>query len=93
MVIRHQNSRWAKANRTDCTCQEPFSPLSKLFRNVPSDSAALGSVVNAHVSYINHQRRLRLAGVSERVATLLKVTNVDRVFAIYPTVSEAIASA
>jgi len=57
------------------------------------DSAALGSVVNAHVSLVNHQRRLRLAGVSERVATLLKVTNVDRVFAIYPTVSEALASA
>lgn len=57
------------------------------------DSAALGSVVNAHVSYINHQRRLRLVGVSERVATLLKVTNVDRVFAIYPTISEALAAA
>lgn len=57
------------------------------------DSAALGSVVNAHVSYVNHQRRLRLAGVSDRVATLLKVTNIERVFAIYPTVSEALASA
>jgi anti-sigma B factor antagonist len=57
------------------------------------DSAALGSVVNAHVSYVNSHRRLRLVGVSERVATLLKVTNVDRVFAIYPTLSEALASA
>lgn len=57
------------------------------------DSAALGSVVNAHISYVNHRRRLMLAGVSDRVATLLKVTNVDRVFAIYPTVSEALASA
>ena len=57
------------------------------------DSAALGSVVNAHVSFVNDQRRLRLVGVSERVATLLKVTNVDRVFAVYPTVSEALASA
>lgn len=71
------------------------APLVVLdFTEVPfMDSAALGSVVNAHVSYINNQRCLRLAGVSDRVAVLLKVTNVDRVFAIYATVSEALASA
>jgi anti-anti-sigma factor len=57
------------------------------------DSAALGSVVNAHVSYVNRQRRLMLAGISDHVKTLLRVTNVDRVFAMYPTVSEALASA
>ncbi|HEV2425645.1 MAG TPA: STAS domain-containing protein [Terriglobia bacterium] len=71
------------------------APLVVLdFSEVPfMDSAALGSIVNAHTSYINDQRRLRLAGVNEHVAVLLKVTNVDRVFAIYRTVSEALASA
>lgn len=54
------------------------------------DSAALGSVVNAHVSCANRNRHFALAGVVERVATLLWVTKVDRVLSIYPTVSEAL---
>jgi anti-anti-sigma factor len=57
------------------------------------DSAALGSVVNAHVSCVNRNRRLALVGISERVATLLKVTQVDKVLAIYPTLSEALQAA
>lgn len=57
------------------------------------DSAALGSVVNAHVSCVNRSRRLALVGVCERVATLLKVTQVDKVLAIYPTLSEALQAA
>ena len=56
------------------------------------DSAALGSLVHAEVSSTHRGRRLVLAGVNERVATLLRVTNVDRAFTIYPTVAQALAS-
>jgi anti-anti-sigma factor len=54
------------------------------------DSAALGSIVNAHVSRLNHKQRLALVGVCDRVATLFKVVRVDTVLAIYPNLSEAL---
>ncbi len=56
------------------------------------DSAAIGTLVHVEVSSKHRGRKLVLAGVNERVATLLRVTNVDRVFSIYPTVSDALAS-
>ena len=56
------------------------------------DSAALGAVVNAHVSCVNRGRRLALVGVNERVGTLLHVTKVDQVLAVYPTLTEALQS-
>lgn len=54
------------------------------------DSAALGSIVNAHVSCVNHNRRLALVGICDRVATLFRVISVDKVLAIYPTLAEAL---
>ncbi|MGH9431219.1 MAG: STAS domain-containing protein [Terriglobia bacterium] len=56
------------------------------------DSAALGSVVSAHISCVNGKRRLALAGVTDRVATLMKVTNVHRVLPMYSTVADAISA-
>jgi anti-sigma B factor antagonist len=56
------------------------------------DSAELGSVVNAHVSCVNRGRRLAIVGVNERVGTLLKVTKVDHVLGIYPTLDAALQS-
>jgi anti-sigma B factor antagonist len=53
------------------------------------DSAGMGSIVNAHVSCSNTGARLALAGVGDRIQTLLKVTRVDSVLALYPTVEEA----
>ncbi|HEV2350575.1 MAG TPA: STAS domain-containing protein [Terriglobia bacterium] len=54
------------------------------------DSAGMGSIVNAHVSCANHGRRLALVGVADRIMTMLKVTRVDSVLAIYPTLDEAL---
>ena len=60
------------------------------FTEVPYlDSAGMGAVVNAHVSCANTGRRLALAGVADRIMTMLKVTRVDTVLAIYPTLAEA----
>jgi anti-sigma B factor antagonist len=60
------------------------------FTGVPYvDSAGMGSIVNAHVSCANNGRRLALVGVADRILTMLKVTRVDSVLAIYPTLQEA----
>jgi len=53
------------------------------------DSAGMGAIVNAHVSCMNTGRRLALVGVVERVRTMLKMTRVDSVLALYPTLQEA----
>jgi len=53
------------------------------------DSAGVGAIVNAHVSCANAGRRLALVGVMDRVQTLLKLTRVDSVLAIFPTLTDA----
>jgi anti-sigma B factor antagonist len=53
------------------------------------DSAGLGSIINAHVSCAKSGRRLALAGVPDRVRTLLQITGVQHVFAVFPNAQEA----
>ncbi len=53
------------------------------------DSAAIGCLVNAHVSRMNAGRRLVLVGVAERVQTILRVTGVIKVFSMFPTLDAA----
>ncbi len=53
------------------------------------DSAAIGSLVNAHVSCSNHGRKMALAGVAERIRQTLKVTHVDALFRFYPDTEAA----
>ena len=59
------------------------------FSQVPYvDSAGVGSIVNAHVSCLNSGRRLVLVAVQDRIKTLMKVTRVEEVLTIYPTLQE-----
>jgi len=53
------------------------------------DSAGLGSLVMAHVSYHKAGRQLVLAGANERARVLLKMTNVEQIFRIFPSLDEA----
>ncbi len=53
------------------------------------DSAGLGLVMNYYVSAQNHGRRLLLAGVNERVLSLLEMTKVHTVLTSFPTVEQA----
>src|SRR5271157_4310756 len=63
------------------------------FSQVPYvDSAGVGAIVNAHVAYTNSGRRLVLVAVQDRIRTLMKVTRVDEVLRIYPTLQEAQAA-
>jgi anti-sigma B factor antagonist len=54
------------------------------------DSAGIGCLVGAHVSRENSGRRLILAGANDRLITSLKVTKVDQLFTLSPTVDQAL---
>ncbi|MGH9773595.1 MAG: STAS domain-containing protein [Candidatus Acidiferrales bacterium] len=53
------------------------------------DSAGLGSLVQAHISYQRAGRRLILAAPNERTLALLQMTNVQALFPIFKTAREA----
>ncbi len=53
------------------------------------DSSLIGSLVNAHVHLSKVNRKLALVAVPERVQQMLTVTQVDRLFKFYRSVTEA----
>ena len=53
------------------------------------DSAGVGALVGAYVSFQKNDRRLALVGVNDRVTSLLSMTQVDRFFHSYGTVAQA----
>jgi anti-anti-sigma factor len=53
------------------------------------DSAALGSLLGLHVSCQTHKRHYGLIGVSDRLQTLFRVSGVNTILAIYPSLAEA----
>lgn len=55
------------------------------------DSAGIGCLVGAHVSRENSGRKLVIAGANDRLLTSLKVTKVDQLFTLVPTVEQAVA--
>jgi anti-sigma B factor antagonist len=54
------------------------------------DSAGLGVLTNAYVSHQKHGYRLLLVGVNERLQALFKLTRLDSLFEIFPTVESAL---
>jgi anti-sigma B factor antagonist len=60
------------------------------FSDVPFiDSAGVGSLVQTYASFKKAQRQLALAHMNERVASVLEITKVRRLFAEFPSVAEA----
>ncbi len=55
------------------------------------DSAGIGCLVGAHVSRENSGRKLILAGANDRLLTSLKVTKVDQLFTLSPTLEQALS--
>jgi anti-anti-sigma factor len=53
------------------------------------DSAGLGTVLMFYVSAEKNGRKLALAGVSERVLSLIRMTRVDTVLSMFPSVEAA----
>jgi anti-sigma B factor antagonist len=57
------------------------------------DSAGLGTILMFHVSAEKNGRKLALAGVTERVLSLIRMTRVDTVLGLFPSVEAAEQSA
>ena len=53
------------------------------------DSAGLGVIINAHISCQKKGRALALAGVTERVRSLMGMTKVDTLFTFADSVEQA----
>jgi anti-sigma B factor antagonist len=53
------------------------------------DSAGMGAIINFHISCQKNGRKMVLAGVNERVYTLLELTNTTKLLTLTPTVAEA----
>lgn len=53
------------------------------------DSAGMGAIINYFVSCQRHGRKLIVAGVSARVMELFRMTKVDALLTLAPTVAEA----
>jgi|SRR5579863_7384500 len=56
------------------------------------DSAGIGTFVSCLTAVRKSGGELRMAGVNARVQRLFKMTGVDHLMAVYPTVSEAAAA-
>jgi anti-anti-sigma factor len=55
------------------------------------DSTALATLVNCRKQLAERSGRLRLCGLNPRVKGLIEITQLDRVFEIFPTEEEAAA--
>jgi anti-anti-sigma factor len=53
------------------------------------DSAGLGTILMFYVSAQKNERKLALAGVTERVMSLIRMTRVDTVLSMFPNVEAA----
>ncbi len=56
------------------------------------DSAGLGVLMNAFVAADDGNRKFLLAGVNQRIMSLLEMTKVDQVLKLFPSVEAAEAS-
>ena len=53
------------------------------------DSAGMGAIINYYVSCQRNGRKLVVAGVNSRVHELFRMTKVDGLLTVLPTVAEA----
>lgn len=61
------------------------------FTGVPYlDSSGLGSLVSAYTSCAKSGRRVALTGVNQRVLKVFEITKVERIFLMFPTLSDAL---
>jgi anti-anti-sigma factor len=56
------------------------------------DSAGMGLLLNQYVSAQNGKRVFMIAGVNGRIEALIRLTKVDQVLSIFPTVERAEAA-
>ena len=70
---------------------EPAKKLVIDLTEVPYiDSAGLGALVVGHVSFMKSGREVALVGINEAVNHLFQITRVENLFAVHPSVEEAL---
>ena len=57
-----------------------------------ADSAGIGTLVSCLTAIRKAGGELRMAGVNPRIQRLFKMTGVDRLMSLYPTVADAAAA-
>jgi anti-sigma B factor antagonist len=55
------------------------------------DSAGIGCLVGAHVSRENSGRKMVLVGANDRLLTSLRVTKVEQLFKLAPSMEQALS--
>lgn len=69
---------------------DPPAALVLNLSGVPyMDSAGMGTIINYYVSCQRNGRRMVVAGVNGRVLELFRMTRVDTLLTMVPTVAEA----
>ena len=53
------------------------------------DSTGLGALIGAKLFHEQAGRQMALVGLNDKTAALMKMTNVETVFRIYPSLAEA----
>jgi len=70
----------------------PKNQILDLSRVPYMDSAGMGAIINHHVHCENKRVRLIVSGVSPRVLELFRMTMVDAVMSLAPSIEDAEAS-
>lgn len=74
----------------DALREDPPSCLILDLAAVPyMDSSGMGAIINYFVSCQRHQRRLIVAGFNSRVMELFRMTKVDSILTLAPSIAEA----
>jgi anti-sigma B factor antagonist len=55
-------------------------------------SSGLGAIISAHIKSRHHQGQIRVVNPQPAVRNLLETTRLIKLFPVYPTVDEALAS-
>jgi anti-anti-sigma factor len=66
--------------------------IADMTSTVFCDSTGISQLLLAHHSAAAHQAQLRLAVPHDQVLDVLKVTGVDRLLAVYPSLDAALAA-
>jgi anti-sigma B factor antagonist len=67
--------------------------IADMTATVFCDSSGISQLVLAHHSAAAHHAQLRLAVPHDHVLEVLKVTGIDRLLAVYPSLEAALAAA
>ena len=86
-LTRENDSLFLSAVRRE----DNFSTLVLDFTDVPYiDSTALGTLVSTYVSRHRMGRQVALSGISDQVSKTLKITKVESLFLLFPTLEDAL---